>query len=169
MSIFLLVFSFLLQGILSLYLPFHFNQLYFLSYHFLVVVLVILYPIYYKKKKITMYYIICILYGLLFDFVYTNTLMIDSILFLVIGIVARFFYLKLDDNLFNLFFILLSSIFLYDTLFYLLMVLFANIPFHPFDLFYKFIHSILLNLIYGFIIYAFITKYKKKIKTSIYV
>lgn len=167
MILFLLIFSFFLQGILSLYLPFH-HALHFLSFNFLIVTLVLIYPILQKKKKITFYYIICIVYGFFFDLVYTNTLVIDSLLFLLIGFIVKSMYLKLKDNIGSLFIVILISNYLYDLIFYLLLLLFKNVQFYPLDLFYKFLNSIILNLIYAIVLFIATSRYKKAIKISIY-
>ncbi len=168
MSIFVLLFSFLLQGILSLYFPFATNRFSFFSYNFIVTSLVIIYPIFSKKKKITLYYVICMVYGLFFDLVYTNTLMIDSLLFLLVGILVKNLYSKFSDTTLNLFLIVCISNTLYDIFFYLLLVLFKNIQFYPLDLVYKIIGSIFINLLYSVLFYKIVSRYKEKIKPSIY-
>lgn len=168
MSIVLLIISLLLQGILSLYLPFISNQFTFLSYNFIITSLVLIYPIYYKKKKISWYYGICIFYGLFFDLLYTNTLVIDSLLFLLIGMLVNILYVKFKENFFNQFIIILLSQITYDLLFYLLLVLFRGISFSVLFLLYQFINTIILNFIYSFLWYIIVSKYKEKIKPSIY-
>ena len=164
MSIVFLFISLLLQGMLSLYLPFTSNHFTFLSYNFIIITLVLIYPIYHKKRQISLYYIICILYGLLFDLLYTNALVIDSLLFLFIGMFVKMLYVKFSENFLNLFFIIVLSQLLYDILFYLLLVLFRGISFSLWPLLYQFVNCVFLNLIYSFIWYNIVAKYKEKIK-----
>lgn len=168
MILFILIFSFLLQGILSLYLPFDGNTFHLFSYNFVLIALVIVYPIFYKKKQVIGYYILCIVYGLIYDLVYTNTLVIDSLLFLMVGLFIKTIYIKLADNTLNLFAIVFMSNVIYDSVFYLLLVLFNNIPFYGLDLIYRCVGSILLNLTYSFLLYKLVSKYKENIKSSIY-
>lgn len=168
MSFVILTFSFLLQGILSLYLPFSTNPFSLLHSDLCILALIFIYPIFYKKRKIKKYYVICVLYGLLFDLLYTNTLVIDSLLFLMVGLLTRFLYLKLSDNFINSFLIVFLTTSMYNLFFYFLLLLFKNIHFYFFVFVYKCIGSILLNFIYSFILYIIVSKYKEKIKPSIY-
>lgn len=163
----LLIFSFFLQGILSLYLPFH-HALHFFSCNLFIVTLVLIYPILNKKKRVTLYYGICILYGLLFDLVYTNTLIIDSLLFLLVGFLIKSMYLKLKDNVGSLFIVIFISNLVYDISFYFLLLLFKNIQFYSLDIFYRIANSIIFNFLYGIILFVLLIGYKKRIKISIY-
>lgn len=168
MIVFVLIFSFLLQGILSLYLPFDGNTFHIFSYNFVLIALIVLYPIFYKKRQVKWYYGVCILYGFIYDLVYTNTLVIDSLLFFMIGLFVKTLYLKLADNVLNLFLIVFISNFVYDAVFYLLLVLFNDLSFYALDLVYRCVGSILLNFLYSFLLYKLVSKYKDKIKPSIY-
>ena len=67
-----------LQGVLSNYLPFYINNLSFLSINLPIISLIITYTILERKKQINLFYLICFIYGIIYDLLFTNTLILHS-------------------------------------------------------------------------------------------
>ena len=76
-----LIFSFILDGLVSNYLGFELLNLSYFKTIYIVVALVITYNYFNTPKK---YLYIILLTGALFDIVYTNTFMLNIIIFLLI-------------------------------------------------------------------------------------
>ena len=160
-SIFLII-SIFLQGYLSLLLSYQFH--FFLPLVFIISI----YPIYLKKNQVNKFYFICIIYGLIIDLIYTNTLVVNSLLFFIIGLFISWFYYRFSDNYFNILLVTLSSILIYIFLLNILYVLFAAIQFSIYSLFIQYLHSIIINILYVSILYFVFKPYKKRIYASIY-
>lgn len=91
-AIIILVCSFLLDGILSNFLPYMIGDLSLFTPMFTIVSLVIVYPFFIKKLRY--YFIGCFAIGICYDFMYTNLLFYNAILFTIIGILV-FFYISI--------------------------------------------------------------------------
>ena len=85
-AIIILVCSFLLDGILSNFLPYMIGDLSLFTPMFTIVSLVIVYPFFIKKLRY--YFIGCFAIGICYDFMYTNLLFYNAILFTIIGILV---------------------------------------------------------------------------------
>ena len=95
-SIIIIIISFLLDGLLSIYRHYFIFDLLPL---FTITSLIIIYPLLYNK--INNYYKIIIILGLLYDIVYTNTLLLNVSLFLLLSYIIKNYYFYLKNNLFN--------------------------------------------------------------------
>ncbi len=156
------VISFILEGILSLYLPFISNDLNIYYPSFVLLSIIVLYPIFRNRKKLSLYYIIIVLIGILYDLVYTDTLFVHGLLFFISGLIINKYYSRLSYNDYNFLFLCILIISVYNLLFYLLLVLFSNSHFSFYNLFYKLLHSYFFNLLYGYILYKSLSKYRKR-------
>ena len=102
------IFTFFLQGLFSLLLPFSLSSLSFLSCDFVLITLIFVGICFIRKTEKTRYYIFSILYGFCYDLVYTNVLVIDSVLFLLVALFVVWFYDKFENNYLNLIFIFIG-------------------------------------------------------------
>lgn len=153
--------SFILEGILSLYLPFLINDLNIYYSSFVLISIIVLYPIFKNRKKENLFYMSIILIGILYDFVYTDTFLVHSFLFFLSGKVVSKYYSRFGYNDYNFLFLCIVVITIYNVIFYLLLVLFSNVSFQIYTLFYKLIHSYFFNLLYGYILYKCLSKYRR--------
>lgn len=80
----ILVISFFLDGILSNFLPYMVGDLSFFTPMLTITSLVVIYPFFTKHKKT--YFIICFVTGIIYDFMYTNLLFYNAILFFGVGL-----------------------------------------------------------------------------------
>lgn len=161
MSSLIFIISFILEGILSLYLPFSINDLNIYYPSLVLVSIIVLYPIFKNKRKINLYYIIIIIIGLLYDLVYTDTLLVNSLLFFISVLIIDKYYSKFDDKDYNFLLLCIIVITNYNLVYYLLVLLFTKIDFNIYTLLYKIVHSYFINLLYGYILYNLLSKYRK--------
>ena len=155
-SIIIVIISFLLDGILSNFLPFMMNDLSLFTPYFTLVSIVILYPFFKKNGK--NYYILIGITGFLYDLFYTNLLFTHAIFFLIIGLVVSFIYKKMELNLLTNLLLIIFIIIFYQSIYALCLFIFNVFPITINNVFYLIGHSLLLNVIYGEILYL-ICKY----------
>ena len=162
MSHILLIISILLDGIITNYLPFLENNLSLFTPLLTIVSIFLVYPFYQKQEK--KYYITIIIIGILYDLLYTNLLFFNAILFLEIAFVTRFIYKNYEITFIRLIIYLGIIIGLYEGTTGLILFIFQVVPITPQKVLYKISHSLLLNLIYGELLYFIIRFLPKKYK-----
>lgn len=162
-SIVILVFSFILDGVLTNFLPYGVNNLSFFTPLITMVVLVIIYDLFYHNEK--KYLILCFITGLIYDLFYTNLLFFNGFLFLLMGFIVIKLYKMIGFSYLRILLHLLIVIIMYEVCFSLIIIIFNLVPMSIDRLIYKIEHTLLLNLIYGEVIYFIINvipnKYKK--------
>ena len=155
-QIIIVVISFLLDGILSNFLPYMTNDLSLLTPYFTIVSLIIICPFF--KKERNKYYILVGITGFLYDLFYTNLLFANTIFFLLLALIIDYLYKKLESNLLtNLFFIILI-IMIYHLIYSLSLLIFNVVPININNILYLIGNSLILNIFYGEILYL-ICKY----------
>lgn len=153
-SVIILVVSFLLDGILSNFLPYMVGDLSLFTPMFTIVSLVIIYPFFTKKLKY--YFITCFLVGLVYDFMYTNLLFYNTVLFLAVGLILMFLYRYIRPSWLSLILFIVVVIAGYECMNAIVILAFQLVPMTFYRLLYKISHSLLLNLCYGEILYFII-------------
>lgn len=155
----ILFISFLLDGVMSNYfvvLPTHIS---FFNTIYTIIALVIISSYFSNIKR---YLLLASLFGLLFDITYTNTLFLNVIVFLIIGLNVIWFNSKLPSNILNNTIISVISVSFYYILTYsiLLTVNYFNINITL--LFHILSCSIIMTIIYSVILSFTIFKLDKK-------
>ena len=153
-SVIILVVSFLLDGILSNFLPYMVGDLSLFTPMFTIVSLVIIYPFFTKKLKY--YFITCFLVGLVYDFMYTNLLFYNAVLFLAVGLMLMFLYRYIRPSWLSLILFIVVVIAGYECMNAIVILAFQLVPMTFYRLLYKISHSLLLNLCHGEILYFII-------------
>ena len=159
--IFFFILSFLFEGAFSVLLPIY--NSFFLPL-FTVTSFVILYP--YFNKYDSPFFIFCIVIGLCYDIIYTNTIFIHAMIFLILGYFISLFYRIISYRIWSCFFILISSIMVYRIMSFLLLAITGYISFDILRLFHSIYSSILINVLYAFLLYGILKllqRYKKVI------
>ena len=157
MSKVLILISLLLDGILSIYLK---NNSYFLP----LLTITTIYNIYPKyKKKEKNYFIMNIISGIIYDLLYTNLLFFNAILFFIIGLISKYIHKNFINNIFIQIIYIAIIIISYELLTTLILHTFKVIPITIPKIIYKITHSLLLNIIYGEILYLVLNQ-KHKVK-----
>ena len=149
------IISFLLDGLLSNYFNFSLINPSLFKTIYTIIALVVILPYFNNDKK---YLYILLGTAILFDIVYTNTFILNIVLFFLIYILNKFFDFFMPHNLLN------SNIrsILSVTLYYILTFIILNIVKYneySFSLLLNIItHSIIMTIIYTTILYL-LTKY----------
>lgn len=157
MTVIILIFSFLLEASISnvinlssLFIPL-----------FVITSLVILYP-YFKNKKFIMITIIC---GLIYDVVFTHTLFINTLSFSLISIFIIFCYNYINYNIISSNIINIVTIIVYQIINYFLLCIIDYVKFNEMYLLKCISSSLILNIIYGIIIYLILKGLNKILNT----
>lgn len=154
MIVFLVVVSFLLDGIVSNMISL--NGIFYPL--FSLVSLIALYPYF----KIESYYKTAFFLGLSYDLIYTNTLIFYAFLFLVLSFIISKLYILINDSNIGLVFITILSVTIFRTVLYLSIFLTGNIKFN-FDILFKSIYSsLILNIIYVIVLSTTVYLLNKK-------
>lgn len=151
MAYVILIISFFLDGILSNYLPFMVNDLSYFTPFLTLVAIGIIYPFFQKQEK--KYFITILITGFLYDLFYTNLLFTNMIFFGIMGLLISFVYKKINLNPLTYFIFLFFQLCFYFLLYDFCLFLFNIVPLTIENVFYQISHNLLLNLIYGEILY----------------
>jgi len=145
-----LVLSFLLEGVSSLYVRYSLiNPSIFMTLYVLIG-LVVIYPYFINKKK---YMYLVIIFGILFDVIYTNTLFINLVIFILIYLFNRLLDEVLPNNIFVINIKSYLAVILYYTLTYVIMVL-TNYASYPISMLFRIYYSnIIMSVIYTIVSY----------------
>lgn len=126
-----------------------------LSYFFPMLMVVALIIIYSLLKNKTNIFIISLILGIIYDLMYLNFYPFNTLIFFILGVIVN------KVNNFNSISICIKSllfIFIYDSIIFFSLVISKYSNNTIYDLFYKFSHSILLNIIYVIISYTIFHK-----------
>lgn len=145
-----LVLSFLLEGIASLYIRYSLiNPSIFMTLY-VVIGLVVIYPYFINKKK---YMYLVVIFGILFDAIYTNTILINLVIFILIYLFNRLLDEVLPNNIFVINIKSYLAVILYYTLTYVIMVL-TNYANYPISMLFRVYYSnIIMSIIYTTVSY----------------
>jgi rod shape-determining protein MreD len=135
--------SFLIESIFSNI--FSFNLL------FSLIALVICYPFF--NNNDFKYYSYAFIFGLIYDLSYTDTFLFNAFLFLLVSFVIKRINLSLSNNVFGIIIFSLVSIIIYRFLTFISLVIVGYLPFRLELLMTSILSSLVINLIYGLIIY----------------
>ena len=160
------IISFLIDGLISNYTSIDIaNPSYFRTIYSLIA-LIIIYNFFDNENK---YLKILLVIAILFDIVYTNTFLLNIIIFLLIYLVIKKINIIIPNNLLTINIKSLIAIFLYHILSYIILLLvnYNNYPIRI--LFIILVRSITMTIIYTTISYLIMKKiyyklYDKKIK-----
>ena len=156
----LLIISFFLESIFSNIVPTHtiFSPL------FTLMSIILIYP--YFNKKNSSYYKTCFIIGLFYDLVYTDTIVFNAFLFVLMGLII----VKLNDlfanNYLNSGLMATIVIILYRIITYLFLILTGNINFSLIILFKSIYESLIANIIYIMVMYGITDYLSRKFKIT---
>ncbi len=154
--------SFLLDGFISNYIPFELTNPSFFKTIYSVIAITITCHYFDNLKK---YLYLLIPLGILFDIVYTNTFILNIILFLIIYIIVKQLDYFLPNNLLTMNIKSIISLFIYHILTYLILLL-ADYNSYDFNILIIILYkSIIMTIIYTTISYIILRKINiKKIR-----
>ena len=154
-SIIYLVFSFLLEGIMSNIFPSTLSNISYFTTIYIIISFAIIYPYFDNDKK---FFILIFIFGILFDILYTSTILVNTFIFIIIGIVIKILYNILPGNVFMTNIISYVGIIIYHILSFIILMITGYGDYSIILLFNIIIHSIFMTIIYTSISY-FIMKF----------
>ncbi len=158
MIVVVLLISFILEGIVSNLVP---TSSLFIPL-FSIVSLLVTYPLFNENK--IKYLIYSGTLGLLYDLVYTNTPFINTFTLIITALVITFICKFITINKLNLILIILFVLLFNQTINYLLLCLFRYRIFNNATLLEGLYSSLILNVVYSYILYVVIEIINKKRK-----
>ena len=158
MIILILLISFALEGIFSNLLSA--NSI--LIPLFTIISFVIVYP-YFKNEK-NKFYIYAGLIGLLYDIVYTNCPFVNTFTFLITSLMISLIYEYITVSKFNVTLIKIIILLFYQTISYIVLCFFSYTTFNETTLLTTLYSSIIINVIYGFLLFILVSFLDKKHK-----
>lgn len=159
-GIIIIIISLILDGFLTNILPFMVGDLSFFTPLFTLTVISILYPYYRKKEKY--FFIMVFITGIIYDLLYTNLLFFNGLLFIGISYISKLINKNYEMNYLRLIIYIILMITIYETVTALILVIFNLFPITISKVFYKITHSLIINIIYGELIYLILNKLPKK-------
>lgn len=143
----IILFSFIFESVFSNIV----NSYSFLTPLFLLTSLGILYP-YFKNKRIN-FFIVCIICGLFYDIVFTDSPFINTISFGLCSGLIILIYNYVNYNIFSSNIINIIFIIFYRVISFLLLCIIDFINFNELILLEGIYNSLLINIIYGIILF----------------
>lgn len=155
MNIIVITISFLLEGVVS-----NFVRLdgYLLPL-FTLISLVMICPFVSESSK---YYMYAFFSGFAYDLFYTETIIFHAIIFSFMAVIIRRLNTVLSDNFINILITLVLSIVFYRVITYGFLSFIGAASFEFRALGFSILKSLILNLIYGMILFLVMTKFFKK-------
>lgn len=155
--ILILLISFILEGMISsLFSPFGniFIPL------FSIISLVIIYPFFNNNNSnfLKTSFII----GVFYDLVYTDTLILNAFVFLVVGYLIKYINKRLTNNVFNVIIMSVFSVVSYRVLTYVVLVFVDYLKWDFNRLLESIYSSLILNIIYGVLMYLVADYFSRK-------
>lgn len=148
-----LIISLLLENIMSNIFTSQIASISIFSTIYTVVSLVIIYPHFNNKKK---YFITLIILGIIFDIVYTGAFLLNTCIFIVIGILISFLNNFLPENIFGTNIISIASIIVYHLLSFIILNIFHYSSYNLLILIKIITHSFIMTIIYTTVSYFLI-------------
>ena len=162
-AIIILIISLVLDGILTNFLPYSVGDLSLFTPFLTLTSLIMVYQFYYHKDK--EYMVTAFILGMLYDLFYTNLLFFNGLLFLLISYIVIKWYKVTGFNLISVLIYVPVLIIVYELVYAGIVLAFDLVPMTVERLLYKISHSLILNIIYGELVYLIIllipNKYKK--------
>lgn len=157
MKAIIIIISFLLEGIVSNFVPING----FLTPLFTLVALIIIYPLFDETAE---YYKYAFVTGLAYDLFYTDTILFHAIIFCFMAFIITRLNLVLSDNYLNILVIMGICILIYRVVTYSLLVLVSTMAFDFMALIISVLKSLIINLIYSALLFFVVKKCQRKYK-----
>lgn len=152
----ILIISFILEGITTNLISS--NSLFFPL--FTIISLATVYPLFGKESK--QFYLYSFLLGLIYDIVYTNTPFTNTFAFIITAYMIKLLYEYITVSKFNIILINIIVVLFHQTVLYLMLCLFGYSSFNEITMLVNLYSSIIINVIYGFILFLIVDYIKKK-------
>ncbi len=152
MIYFIIGLSIILDGIITNYLPFLPNSLSLLTPLLTITSLIYIYPFFRKEEK--KFYLI----------LFINLLFFHAVIFVLLGLIIKKIYKYFEITSIKIIFYIILIIVSYEFIVGSLLFIFQLVPITISKILYKIINSLILNIIWGEILYGVLFIYRKKTK-----
>ena len=161
LSLIMLLISTFLQGLLSNYLGYTFDNLSIFSTIYILITLLIINPNFENKKK---YFFLLIIFGTIMDVAYTNTFGLNISLFIVCYYISQAFHFFFPYNPFTISISNLLCISIYHVGSFILLSMFKYDMYPISSLSNILLNSILMTIIYSTLMYFVINLFVKRLQ-----
>ena len=161
LSIITTIISLLIQGTVSNYIGYTYENLSVFSTIYVLISLLVVKPHFENEKK---YLILLISFGLMIDITYTSTFLLNTCLFIIVYYFTKAFHFFVPYNLFTINASNLLSIFLYHIISFLFLTILQYDQYTIWTLIKILTNSIIMTIIYTSILYFFIETLKNKLE-----
>ncbi len=149
-----IIITILLESFLKMKLPYFYNDLLLITPMLIITSLIFIFLIFKQEKS----FIITIIMGFIYDLLFTNKLLINIFLFILVREFIKYFFNNFRINLKSLVICNIIIIIIYEVLFYFLLVI-SGYVININMLLYKIYNSFLINVIYTIISYLILSKF----------
>lgn len=160
-SIITLLISTFIQVTISNYLGYTYNNLSIFSTIYILIAILILRPYFENKKK---YFTLLIIFSLIIDITYTNTLFLNTFLFIICYYISKIFHSFFPYNWLTISVSNLICITIYHTLTYLFLTILKYGIYQVSNLTKILSHSILMTIMYSIIVHVALSFVTKKLQ-----
>ena len=144
-SVIYLIISFILDNFMSNIFPSTLSNISYFTTIYIVISFTVIYPYFSNEKK---YYLLLIIFGILFDVLYTGTFILNMIIFLCIGFIIKLLNTIFPDNVFTTNMISVISVCSYHILSFIILSLVGGIDYGIMLLINIIIHSFIMTILY---------------------
>lgn len=159
LSIIIIIISCLIQGTMSNYIGYTYENLSIFTTIYVLISLLIIKPHFENEKK---YLILLLIFGLIIDATFTNTFILNTSLFLVSYYFSKLFHFFFPYNLFTMNISILLSVFVYHIISFLFLTVLQYDNYTIWVLLKVLSHSVIMTVIYSSVLYLIIEFIKKK-------
>ncbi len=152
-SIIYIIISFILENIMSNIFVTTLNNVSTFTTIYTIIALVVIYPYFASDKK---YFLLVIIFGFLFDTIYTSTILLNLTIFLVISLLIKTLNNIISDNIIMTNIISLISVATYHILTFIILNIVTSKSYSIILLGKILTHSIIMTIIYTSISYIII-------------
>ena len=152
-SIIYIIISFILENIMSNIFVTTLNNVSPFTTIYTIIALVVIYPYFASDKK---YFLLVIIFGFLFDTIYTSTILLNLTIFLVISLLIKTLNYIISDNIIMTNIISLISVATYHILTFIILNIVTSKSYSIILLGKILTHSIIMTIIYTSISYIII-------------
>ena len=154
-----LLISVFIQGTISNYLGYTYSNLSCFSTIYILIALLIINPYFENKKK---YFTLLIIFSLIIDITYTNTLFFNSFLFIICYYISKIFHNFFPYNWLTISVSNLMCIIIYHTITFFMLTILKYGVYQISNLTNILSHSILMTIIYSIIVHVVLSFINKK-------
>lgn len=156
----IMILSLFLDGLLSFYKGLSLFNIISIQTMFTITSIVLISRVY--RKRYRDYYKMCLILGFVYDLLYTNALILNMLLFPLLGFITLKLYSFFQDNLINSLIINVIILLLHHLITFIILVIVGYLPFDLIALSSDIVSILIINNLYFIILYSILKRDKIK-------